>query len=631
MQLSTFILRLRRHLGTSLAWLMLAGLSINSAWAADFMPVSQAFRLSAEATPQHQMSVQITVAPGTYLYRERFSLTSLTPGMTLGEPQLPKGFMKHDPTFDKDMEIYHDLLSAEVGVKAPSVSTGYVKVMYQGCADAGLCYPPQTRYLRVNVANGDQVQAVSEANAEEATQAPVADKASSEATVAPAAAATEGSSNESGRINAALHSGSLITIAGVFLLAGLLLSFTPCVLPMVPILSSIIVGQGGQNNRGKSFAMAVAYSLGMAMVYTAFGVVAGLLGEGLAAALQNPWVLGAFGILLVLLALSMFGAYNLQLPGSWQAGLSQASGRFSAGRLAGVFMMGGLSALIVGPCVAAPLAGALVYISQTRDVVIGGVALFSLAAGMSVPLLLVGLSAGSLLPSTGAWMESVKTFFGMLLLAVALWLVQPVLPAPVTLFLMGMWLALAAAFLGAFDALEAHAGLLKRSLKGMGLVLALIAALQIIGALCGASNPLKPLEPLMGRSVGEAGTGATNTSKLAFQRVGSVDALNAAIKAAQGRPVMLDFYADWCVSCKEMEHLTFSDANVQARLKNVVLLQADVTANNEQDKALMKQFGLFGPPGILFFDGQGQEKAAARVIGYQNPKAFLKSLDAAGV
>ncbi len=612
--------------------LLTFGFGSNTASAADFLPVSQAFRLSVDATPQHQILVQIQAAPGTYLYREQFGLISLTPGLTLGEPQLPKGLIKHDPTFDKDMEIYHQLLSAEVSVKASSVSTGYVKVKYQGCADAGLCYPPQTRYLRITLANGNQVQTVSESNAQEANQ--VFDATSTSATAntsLPAPAAASGATNENGRIHAALRSGSLFTIAGFFLVAGLLLSFTPCVLPMVPILSSIIVGQGGQLNRGKSFAMAVAYSLGMALVYTAFGVAAGLLGEGLSASLQNPWVLGAFGFLLVLLALSMFGAYELQLPSAWQAGLSQASGRFSAGRLTGVFLMGGLSALIVSPCVAAPLAGALVYISQTRDVVIGGVALFALATGMSVPLLLVGLSAGSLLPTTGAWMASVKTFFGMLLLGVALWLVQPVLPAPLTLFLMGLWMVLAAAFLGAFDTLEAHAGLRKRALKSMGLVLALMAALQIIGALCGASNPLKPLEPLIGRSVFDAGTGVANTRQLSFQRVDSVDALNAAIKAAQGRPVMLDFYADWCVSCKEMEHFTFSDVNVQLRLKNVVLLQADVTANNAQDKALMKQFGLFGPPGILFFDDQGQEKAAVRVIGYQNPTAFLNSLDAAGI
>ena len=320
------------------------------------------------------------------------------------------------------------------------------------------------------------------------------------------------------------------------------------------------------------------------------------------------------------------------MPGFIQTRLSEQSSRLRGGTYVGAFLMGGLSALVVGPCVAAPLAGALVYISQTKNVVIGGVALFALASGMSVPLLLMGLSAGSLLPRAGVWMESVKTFFGMLLLAVAWWLVQPVLPAAVSLGLLGVLLALGAAFLGGFDTLGATASVAHRAAKGLGLVLFIGAIAQIVGALTGADNPLQPLRPLVARvTAAQAATGSAAEAALPFQRITTPAELDAALAAAAGRPVMLDFYADWCVSCKEMEHNTFSDERVRQRLAGAVLVQADVTVSNEATKALLKRFGLFGPPGILFFDGQGHENTAARVIGYQAPEVFLASLGAAGL
>ncbi|WP_374591641.1 protein-disulfide reductase DsbD [Aquabacterium sp.] len=621
--------------------LLLAGLLglvalSRAAHATDFLPADAAFKLQPRAE-QGRVVLGFEIAHGYYLYRERIHVEPLDANVKLGSVDYPKGQIKHDPNFDQDMEVYHDPITVAARFDAQTAAGATVlKVDYQGCAEAGLCYPPQTAYLRVSVAAGGQAQGVDAISADDAQRGassavPAASgAASSVASVASVESAAP--ANENSRIQNALQSGNLLTIAGVFLVAGLLLSFTPCVLPMLPILSSIIVGQSQHGeaplSRGKSFALSLAYSLGMALIYTALGVAAGLAGEGLAASLQNPWVLGTFGLLLVALSLSMFGAYNLQMPGFIQTRLSEQSSRLRGGTYVGAFLMGGLSALVVGPCVAAPLAGALVYISQTKNVVIGGVALFALASGMSVPLLLMGLSAGSLLPRAGMWMESVKTFFGMLLLTVAWWLVQPVLPASVSLGLLGVLLALGAAFLGGFDTLGATASVAHRAAKGLGLVLFIGAIAQIVGALTGADNPLQPLRPLVARMA--SAQAAPGASALPFQRITTPAELDAALAGAGGKPVMLDFYADWCVSCKEMEHSTFSDERVRQRLAGAVLVQADVTVSNEATKALLKRFGLFGPPGILFFDGQGRENGQARVIGYQAPEAFLSGLDAAG-
>jgi thiol:disulfide interchange protein DsbD len=504
----------------------------------------------------------------------------------------------------------------------------------QGCADAGLCYPPQQHALRVLVAEGSVVgvsvapAAVDDTTASSTAAATPAAAAAVSTTAQAATPAPEAAAGASGRIESALQSGSLLVVAGVFLVAGLLLSFTPCVLPMVPILSSIIVGQAGPVSRARGFGLAVSYCLGMALVYTAFGVVAGLLGEGLAASMQNPWVLGAFATLLALLSLSMFGLYELQMPNFLQSKVTEASGRLPGGKFAGVFAMGGLSALIVGPCVAAPLAGALVYISRTHDVMIGAVALFSLACGMSAPLLLVGLSAGSLLPRTGAWMERVKHAFGVMLLAVALWLVSPVLPAWALMSLTGALLTVTAVYMGAFDRLGDTVAGSARLFKGVGVVLALVGAAQFVGALSGGRDTLQPLAHLASRAGGKAAS--VEHEGPTFKRVRTVAELEQAVASA-GRPVMLDFYADWCVSCKEYERFTFQHDEVRRRLGDFELLQVDVTANSADDKTLLKRFGLFGPPGIVFFDPQGREKSAARVVGYQAGPEFLRSLDAAAL
>jgi len=616
----------------------------------DFLPPEQAFKFSARMVDPHTAEVSYAIADGYYMYRERFKFTAS--GAKLGEPQVPPGKVKFDDTFNKDVETYHHSVAIRIPVQGEGPFT--LTATGQGCADKGLCYPPQDASIRLVAAGGGAGQAQPQMSLPAGRQAagplgaaPAAEGASGftlpgqsappaasrpaaagsstteaapASNAAPAAApatatAAPGASSapsELSGIAALLQGGRLLAIIPAFILLGLGLAFTPCVLPMVPILSSIIVGEGQQAGRGRGLVLSLSYSMGMAIVYTLLGVAAGLLGEGLAAALQNPWVLGAFALLIAAMSLSMFGVFQLQVPAALQTRLADASGRQASGKLAGVFAMGAISALIVGPCVAAPLAGALVYISQTRDVLIGGAALFAMAIGMSIPLLLVGVSAGSLLPRAGLWMESVKRFFGVLMLAMALWMVAPVLPGLVQMLL---WAALLLGY--GFYLLRATGK--PRHWAGMafGAALAVLGATQLVGLASGARDPLAPLSRFSGGAPAQG---------LAFTRIKTVEQLDAALAATNGKTAMLDFYADWCVSCKEMEKLTFVDPKVRSRLANTVLLQVDVTANDAADRAMLKRFGLFGPPGIILFDRAGKEIPDGRVVGYQDSQKFLASL-----
>ncbi|MDQ6881154.1 MAG: protein-disulfide reductase DsbD, partial [Pseudomonadota bacterium] len=395
--------------------------------------------------------------------------------------------------------------------------------------------------------------------------------------------------------------------------------FTPCMLPMVPILSGIIAGHGTQATRRRALGLSTLYVLGMAVAYAGAGIVAGLAGSLVSAALQSPWTLGAFAAVFIVLAMSMFGFYELQLPGSLQGRLIAASNRLPGGRATGVFLMGVVSAVIVGPCVAAPLAGALLYISQTRDAMLGGAALFSMAVGMGIPLLAVGASTNALLHRAGPWTAFVKAAFGVSLLAMAIYVLTPVIPVVAQHLLWAALLIVSAVFLHAIDPLPVDARPGLRLFKGVG-VIGLVAGIALLlGALSGNRDVLQPLAAL------RTNPAATAAGELRFEAITSVADLDARIAAARGRPVMLDFWAEWCVSCKEMDRFTFSDAGVQARLRDVVLLRADVTANSAQDQALLRRFSLFGPPGIVFFDALGRE-LPYRVIGYEPPARFLASL-----
>ena len=600
----------------------------------DFLDPDQAFKVDVQLTGDREFQLNFTIAPGYYMYRDQFKLEPA--GATLGDIAWPTPKRKFDETFQKEVETYRDRLSIKVPVTALQVAPLKLVLTGQGCADKGLCYPPMKSELTLGLkgfggdggvkigAAPDALSGFGVSNAVASTPAAAA-TGNAEGAVAGAAA-----SRSSSPLDEVLASGRLWLVIGAFFAAGVLLSLTPCVLPMLPILSSIIVGQGGTPSRARGFFLAFSYSLGMALLYTALGVAAGLAGGGLAAYLQKPWVLTLFALLLIGFSLSMFGVYEIQLPSRFTGGVSDATQRLPAGKFFSVFVMGALSALIVSPCVAAPLAGALLYISQTGNVAVGGLALFALAWGMSVPLLLLGLSAGTLLPRAGPWMETVKYFFGLLLLSVALWIVQPVLPAVIAQLLWGALLIALAALLGLFQRVETNTP--RVWLRKSAAVAAMVFGVsQFIGVAAGGTDTLKPLAGVVGAGKGAATAVATGEPvAVNFRKVKSVAELDEALRTA-GKPVMLDFYADWCVSCKEMERFTFTDARVQAKLAGALLLKADVTANNAEDRELLKRFKLFGPPGTIFFDPKGEELAGARVIGFQDADRFLQSLQAAGL
>src|SRR5450830_107550 len=600
----------------------------------EFLDPELAFKFSARMQDPSTVAVTYQIADGYYMYREHFKFQAV--GGKLGAPVYPAGKVKFDETFQKTVETYRHSVTITIPVEAAGAFT--LKVTGQGCSDKGLCYAPQDATAQLvgggglSVApgavaskfalpaaaamdtaavNGPQAQASPGVSVMSVPQADIISTPDA-VPAAPVVNAAAAPSGEMGKIESALKGGKLLVIVPLFMLLGLGLAFTPCVLPMVPILSSIIVGDGAKVSRTRGLLLSLTYALGMAIVYTALGVAAGLAGEGLAAKLQNPWVLGCFALLMAGLSLSMFGFYELQVPAFLQGKLTSVSNNQSSGRLAGVFVMGAISALIVGPCVAAPLAGALLYISQTRDVVIGGSALFAMAVGMSVPLILVGVSAGTLLPRAGAWMDAVKRFFGVLLLGVAWWLVSPVLSGALqmlgwTVLFMGYGLYVLTGKSGAKNAWVA---------KACGLVFAVLGAMQLVGVASGGRDPLAPLAHLGGGQV----------HAQPFTRVKTVAQLDAALTQLGGKPALLDFYADWCVSCIEMEKLTFVDPAVREKMGQAVLLQVDVTANDADDKAMLKRFQLFGPPGIIMFNPQGQEIAQSRVIGFQNASTFLTSL-----
>jgi thioredoxin:protein disulfide reductase len=601
----------------------------------EFLDPELAFKFSARMQDPSTIAVTYVIADGYYMYHERFKFDAV--GAKLGTPVYPAGKVKFDDTFQKNVETFRKTLTITIPVQASGAFT--LKATGQGCSDKGLCYAPQDATAQLVGGGGGQSMApggvaskftlpvapavdTAAVNGTQAQASPgvsVMSIASPDITatpdpvaVAPVAASPAPAQNELGKIESALKGGKLLVIVPLFMLLGLGLAFTPCVLPMVPILSSIIIGDGAKVSRSRGLLLSLTYALGMAIVYTALGVAAGLAGEGLAAKLQNPWVLGFFALLMAGLALSMFGLYELQVPAFLQGKLTSVSNQQSSGRLAGVFVMGAISALIVGPCVAAPLAGALLYISQTRDVVIGGSALFAMAVGMSVPLLLVGISAGTLLPRAGAWMDAVKRFFGVLQLGVAWWLVSPVLPGAVQML---GWTVLFVAY-GMYLLVGKSGAKNGWVAKAFGLVFAVLGVLQLVGVASGGRDPLAPLAHLGGGQV----------HAQPFTRVKTVAQLDAALAQLNGKPALLDFYADWCVSCIEMEKLTFVDPAVREKMGQAVLLQVDVTANDADDKAMLKRFQLFGPPGIIMFNQQGQEIAQSRVIGFQNASTFLTSL-----
>jgi thiol:disulfide interchange protein DsbD len=579
------------------ALILWAGVLMLFAWvgsvsAAEPLPPEQAFRFSARAVDARTIEMRWQIADDYYLYRDKFkfSIDVGTPGVA----QLPAGKLKDDAIFGK-VETYRKEVTIRLPVNDASDASALVtlKAQSQGCWDGGICYPPQNHEAVVSLGGA------------QGTAAPIA--------------ANDGS--ETSRIAALFKGDSLALVLLSFFGFGLLLSLTPCVFPMIPILSGIIVNHGHAVTHLRAFVLSLAYVLGMALTYALVGVAAGLSGTLLSAALQNVWVLGGFALVFVVLSLSMFGFYELQLPATLQSRLSDSANR-QGGSLGAIALMGALSALIVGPCVAAPLAGALLYIAQTGNAALGGAALFVMALGMGAPLLLVGAFSRSLLPKSGPWMEGVKKFFGVIMLATALWLVSPVMPVWLVMLGWALLLIVPSIYLHALDPLPAHAHGWQRLGKGLGVIALLTGAAMLVGVLGGARDPLQPLGFLRSASTGTVAPAST------FRPVATVAELDAAVKTA-GRPVMLDFYADWCVSCKEMERFTFSDPVVAAAMSRMLLLKADVTHNTAADKALLQRFGLFGPPGIIFFDRNGRELTDLQVVGFQSAAQFLPTLERA--
>lgn len=608
--------------------------------AQEFLAPEKAFALQAQMVSPTEVAVSYDIAPGYYMYRDRFEFSASPSDIELMPPALPPGEIKYDPTFDKDMALFFDKVEFVVSLPVEANSTQSVPlaltVISQGCADAGICYPPMTSAVILKQ-SGDAYRIIH--------QQPIVDQdrplpsglerlATADNNPTASAPSEAGfkwramlDSNDDRGFAGALSTAAMWQVILLFFLLGLLLAFTPCVLPMVPILSALIIGQKRVVSRGRGLALAAAYVFGMSIIYTVLGILAGLSGVGLAAALQTPWVLIIFALLLAIFGLAMFDVIRVQMPTAMQTRLSDTASSLKGGRLWAAFVMGALSALIVGPCVAAPLAGALLYISQSGDVVLGGSVLFAMAWGMGLPLLLMGASAGSLLPKAGVWMEGVKAFFGMLLFATAWWMLNPVLPAWLEIAGWAVLAGLSAVLLGAFDGNSGRSSLGAAMRKTLGLLLALLAIVWLVGLLSGGRSLFQPLDHLS-RVSGDVGTEQTAmvASKPAFERVRSVAELEQRL-AGSTQPVMLDFYADWCVSCKEMEQFTFSDPRVIERMQQMLLLKADVTANNRDDRALLKRFSLFGPPGIIFFKSGGEELTQVRVVGFQKAEKFVDALN----
>jgi thiol:disulfide interchange protein DsbD len=566
-----------------------------SAVAADEqLPVDEAFTMNARFDKPNELTVSWQIMPGYYLYRDKLAF-EVEGNIELGRPSLPSGKAHRDDNFG-DVDVYYDFVEARIPFARASGEASNVVITggFQGCKEDSICYPPGEQTMSL------VLPATSEFDAAAPTK------------VAPV--------SEQDQWAARIVNGSWWQVLGGFYLAGLLLSFTPCVLPMVPILSSIIAGQGAVST-SRGFLLSLSYVLGMAFTYTTAGALAALAGGQIQAIFQKPWIITLFAGLFVVLSLGMFGLFEVQMPTSVQTRLANLANKQKGGTFVGTAIIGALTALIVTTCVAPPLVGALTMIGQTGDVARGAGALFALSIGMGSPLLLVGASAGQLLPRVGPWMNTVKAAFGVLMIGMAIWMMERVLPGSVTLVLWALLVFLTGVFLGAFEPLPASPRPARRFAKGIGMLACLYGALLLIGATLGGQDPLRPFPE---RALGAVSTGAVAAPKLAFRSIETVAALEAAVAEAKGAgmPVMLDFTAEWCVSCKEMEALTFPDAGVIAALQPFMLLRADVTDNNDDDQALLKQFRSFGPPTIAFYDSHGQQRENFKLVGFVPPEQF---------
>ena len=599
--------------------------SLGSSGNDEFPPPEEVFFPDVFVVDGNTVEVGIRIEPEFYIYRDKISVAVKSGPARATRLELPDGKMKTDQFFGEQEVYYYEAVGrVDVARGTTEPTSVEFEVGYQGCADGGLCYLPLKESITVELPAVDEVDDLS-TYAVTAVSDPTA--GGDAGTTSGGASMTQPSSaqaatapvSEQGRLAGIITGSSLWIVVATFFGAGLLLAFTPCVLPMIPILSGIIAGDGDNVSTLRGFTLSLSYVLGMALVYTAAGIVAAAAGLQLQAAFNAPWVLILFAGLFVALALSMFGLFELQMPSSIQSRLAAASGNQKGGTLVGAFVMGALSSLIVTACVAPPLVATLTVIGQTGDMLRGGLALFAMSLGMGAPLLLVGASAGQLLPKAGPWMEAVKGAFGFMMLALAIWMLSRFLPGEITLALWAVLVFMAGVFLGGLTSLGTDSTAAQKLGKGFGALGMIYGILLLLGALTGGTNPLQPLA-----SVNLGGGEAVAEKKLEFQVIKTVDDLDreVALAASQGKTAMLDFWAEWCVSCKEMEAFTFTDGEVQATLANTVLLKADVTANDEADQALLARFGVFGPPTIIFFGPDGQQRHGYEVVGYMKAADF---------
>lgn len=596
-QTKTFNLTLAAAASASVHPPDLAALVAGTGSANSFPPPDQVFHFSAYAKDANTIEAVWQIASGYYLYRQKFHFASNDSKVSLGAPDFPQGQIETDPYFGTQ-EIYRNAVSAMIPVTLVGNDTRLpLTVTYQGCADKGLCYAPITKTVDINF-----------------TEPGVATTPTTGATALTITGPAPAS--QQNRLAALIRNGNLAWVLLVFLGLGIALCFTPCVLPMIPIIAGLIAGQQKKPSTPRAFSLSLTYVIAMALTYTVAGVVVALAGANVQAWFQNPWIVSVFALIFVLLALSMFGVYELQMPSIIQTRLVGWSNAQRGGAFVGVGAMGVLSALIVGPCITAPLVAALLVIGQSGDPLRGGLSLFALGLGMGVPLLIVGTSAGKLLPKAGAWMTAMKYFLGVLLLAVAIWFLSRILPGAVTL---ALWAALAIVCAVYLLLQKTSTRSWRRLWQGVGVLVGIYGVVMLVGAASGAHDPLQPLA----RFTRGAST-FRSVQGLQFTPVKTVADLDRAVAAASAmhQTVMLDFYADWCVSCKELQQGAFRDPAVIAALANTRLLEADVTANDAADQALLKHFGIYGPPSVMFFNDHGQELKGQRVVGYMDARDF---------
>ena len=596
----------------------------------EFLKVDEAFQLTTEILDD-EIVARFVIAEDYYMYRSRFFFKA--EGATLGGADIPNGKKKVDEYLG-DVEVYYNHLEIGIPFLAHQKEFEFI-IEFQGCAEAGLCYPPEEKRIKLvatNVVDKPAVLSGSDGASTDQSANQTPEQPAEKTVRQPVSSATQADAEEFQTeqevILGILSEGSLIEIIIWGILGGILLAFTPCVLPMVPILSSIIVGQGKEVSTGKAFGLSLAYTQAMAIPYTLLGVLAASLGEGFSSTLQQPVFIGITATIFVLLSLSMFGFYELQLPQGLQNRINNLSNSQESGSYLGAGIMGALSALVVSPCVTVPLSALLIYIAKTGDVVIGGVGLYALAVGMGIPLLLVGVGGGKFLPKAGAWMNAIKAGFGVVMIAMALYISKHLIPGPLYLFAWAVLLIVTAIYMGALSQVETNA---QKFWKGTGLVMFVYGIVLILGASLGNGRLLSPLANVT-TVAAHSGQGAKSVDPHAmFEKVKTIADVEAVIQQAnaEGKTVMFDFFAEYCTACYEFADYTFPDPAVQAALGNTVLIQADVTKGDADDKALMKHYGILGLPSILFFDASGKEDERLRATGFENAEKFTKRINAA--